>query len=122
MLALLLSWIRLLQFKFLSWSWHFDWYAYNLFGDNILSVLLLLLWYIERNRDIVSTIATGYGLDGQGVWIRVPVESMSSRPVLGPTQPPIQWVPEALSPGVKRPGRETEHSPPTSAKVKKTLI
>jgi hypothetical protein len=25
----------------------------------------------------------------------------ASRTALGPTQPPIQWVPEALSPGVK---------------------
>jgi hypothetical protein len=39
-----------------------------------------------------------------------------------PTQPPIQWVPGALSQGVKRPGREADHSPPTSAKVKKTWI
>jgi hypothetical protein len=31
---------------------------------------------------------------------------------LGPTQPPIQWVPGALSLGVKRPGREADHSPP----------
>jgi hypothetical protein len=29
----------------------------------------------------------------------------ASRPALGPTQPPIQWVPGALSPGVKR-GRD----------------
>jgi hypothetical protein len=29
---------------------------------------------------------------------------MSSRPALGPTQPPIQWVPGALSAGVKRQG------------------
>jgi len=36
-----------------------------------------------------------------------------SRPVLGPTQPPIQWVPE-----VKWPGRETDHSLPSSAEVK----
>jgi hypothetical protein len=28
----------------------------------------------------------------------------SSRPVLNPTQPPIQWIPGALSPGVKRRG------------------
>jgi hypothetical protein len=38
---------------------------------------------------------------------------------LGFTQPPIQWVPEAFSPGVKRPGREADHSPPNSAEVKK---
>jgi hypothetical protein len=46
----------------------------------------------------------------------------TSRPDLGPTQPPIQWVPGALSPGVKRPGREDDHSPPTSAEVKNTWI
>jgi hypothetical protein len=37
---------------------------------------------------------------------------------LGPTQPPIQRVPGALSMGVKRPGREADHSPPSSAEVK----
>jgi hypothetical protein len=40
----------------------------------------------------------------------------SSSPALGSTQPPIQWVP-----GVKRPGREANHSPPTSAEVNKIL-
>jgi hypothetical protein len=42
------------------------------------------------------------------------------RPALRPTQPPIQRVSGALSPRVNRPGREADHSPPTSAKVKKT--
>jgi hypothetical protein len=37
---------------------------------------------------------------------------------LRPTQPPVQWVPGALSLGVKRPGRGTDHSPPSSAEVK----
>jgi hypothetical protein len=41
---------------------------------------------------------------------------MSSTPVVGPTQPPIQ------SPGVKRPEREADHLPPTSAEVKKAGI
>jgi hypothetical protein len=36
----------------------------------------------------------------------------------GPTQPPIQWVPGALSLWVKQPGREADHSPPSSAEVK----
>jgi hypothetical protein len=45
----------------------------------------------------------------------------SSGPVLGPTQPPIQWVSGARS-RVKRPGREVHHSPLTSADIKNTWI
>jgi hypothetical protein len=41
-----------------------------------------------------------------------------SRPALGHTQSPIQWVSAAISLGVKRPGREADHSPPSSDKVK----
>jgi hypothetical protein len=37
---------------------------------------------------------------------------------LGPTHPPIQWVPGALSLGVKRPGREADSSPLSSAEFK----
>jgi hypothetical protein len=37
---------------------------------------------------------------------------------LVPTQPLIQWVLGALSLGVKRPGREADYSPPSSAEVK----
>jgi hypothetical protein len=44
--------------------------------------------------------------------------STASRPPLGPTQPPIKWVPSSISPGLKRVGRETDHSPPSSAPVK----
>jgi hypothetical protein len=42
----------------------------------------------------------------------------ASRMALGPTQPPTQWVPGYLSLGVKRQGREVDHSPPSSAEVK----
>jgi hypothetical protein len=45
----------------------------------------------------------------------------ASRTALGPTQPPIQWVPAALSLGVKRPGREADHSPPSSIEVKECV-
>jgi hypothetical protein len=41
-----------------------------------------------------------------------------SGPVLDSTQPPIEWVPGALSLGVKRVGRKADHSPPTSAEVR----
>jgi hypothetical protein len=79
-------------------------------------------------RHSVVGIATAYRLDDRGGRSSNPgggknfLFSTSSRPALGPTQPPIQWVPGALSPGVKRPGREADHPPPTSAEVKKILI
>jgi hypothetical protein len=41
-----------------------------------------------------------------------------SRTALGPTHPPIQWIPGALPLGVKRPGREADHSPPSRAEIK----
>jgi hypothetical protein len=71
------------------------------------------------SRDSGVSIAIGYGLD-RGVGVRVPVGSRIfstlSRPVLGHTQPPAQWVP-----GVNHPGREVYRSA-TSAEVKKTWI
>jgi hypothetical protein len=41
---------------------------------------------------------------------------------MGPTQPPIKGVQEALSPGVHGLGREADHSPSTSAEVKKMWV
>jgi hypothetical protein len=41
-----------------------------------------------------------------------------SRTGLGPTQPPIQWIPGVVSPGVKQQGCESDHSLPSSAEVK----
>jgi hypothetical protein len=44
--------------------------------------------------------------------------SSVSRPALGPTQPPVQWIPGVLSRGVKaRPERDADHSHPSSAEV-----
>jgi hypothetical protein len=44
--------------------------------------------------------------------------SATSRPALEPTQPPIQWILEAVPLEVKRQGREADHSPPSSADFK----
>jgi hypothetical protein len=88
------------------------------------SSLILLGVTLESS----AGIATGYGLDGRGVGVRLPVgpkyfllSSLSTR-VLGPTQPPIQRVPGAASPKTKRPVREADHSPRTSAEVNNTWI
>jgi hypothetical protein len=78
--------------------------------------------------DSAVGIANGYGLDGRWVGVRFAVGasffllSTSSRPVLGPTQPPIRLVPGTLSPGAKRQGCEADHSSPTTAEVKNTWI
>jgi hypothetical protein len=80
------------------------------------------------SRDSSVGIAIGYGLANRGVGVpspgRVKIFLFTTffRPDLGPTQPPIEWVPEAFSPGVKRQGREAAHSPPTSAEIKKMWI
>jgi hypothetical protein len=82
----------------------------------------LLPDFHQSLRDSSVGIATSYGLDDREVGVRISVFSTSSRPALESTQPPIQWVPGALSPGVKRPVRVADHLPPTSAEVKKTCV
>jgi hypothetical protein len=74
--------------------------------------------------DTAVGIAMGYGLDDRGVGVRVAVGSRIFSSPCRPDRPwgPIQWVPGALSPGVKGPGREADHSPPTSTEVKKMWI
>jgi hypothetical protein len=54
----------------------------------------------------------------QGQFVPYILKQFDFRKALGPTQPPIQWVPGALSVGIKRPGREANYSPPSSAEVK----
>jgi hypothetical protein len=78
-----------------------------------------------RIRDSAVGIATGYGLDDRSSSpgrVKNLLFSTLFIPVLGSTQPPIQWVPGAFSLGLKRPGREADHSPSTSAQVKKMRI
>jgi hypothetical protein len=82
---------------------------------------MVLMLSPSRSRDSSVGIATSYGLDDPSSSpgrVKNFLFSRSSRPALRSNQPPIQWVPL----GVKRPGREVDHSPPTSAEVKKMWI
>jgi hypothetical protein len=72
-------------------------------------------------RDSSVGIATRYGPDGPGIeslWGRD--FPQPSRPALGLSQPPAQWVP-GLFPGVKRPERGVDHTPPFNAEVKERV-
>jgi hypothetical protein len=62
-------------------------------------------------------IATVYGLDGSGIESRWGRDFPHlSKPALGTTQHPVQWVP-GLSRGKKRPERDANPSSPSSAEV-----
>ena len=73
-----------------------------------------------RDREISIGIATRYWLDGPGIESRWERNfPHPSRPNLGPTQPPIEWV-TSLSPGVKRSGRGVDHSPHLALSLRKS--
>jgi hypothetical protein len=63
------------------------------------------------SRGSSVSIVSDCGLGDRTIEVRSPVEAKDfplasvSRPALGPTQPPVQWIPAVLSPGVKR-GRD----------------
>ena len=72
--------------------------------------------HINSGRDSSVGIATRYGMDGPGIKSRRGRDfPHPSIPTLGPTQPPVQWVP-GLSPGVKRPGRRADNPPPSNCR------
>jgi hypothetical protein len=70
----------------------------------------VLVWHSLLN-DPGSSVSkvSGYGLDDRAIEVRSPADAKGffpvasvSRQALGPTQPPVQWVPEVLSQGLKR--------------------
>jgi hypothetical protein len=87
--------------------------------DNVVSVETL-----QKSRDISVGIALGYGLDDRGSRVRFTAEagsfSLHRRVQNGSGTHPASYPMSTRSSflGVKRPGRESDHSPPSSAEVK----
>jgi hypothetical protein len=75
---------------------------------------------ICTDSSVVQRWATGWIIGGAspGSGLGTFLLTTASRPALWPTQSHIQWVPEALSLGVKGKEREADHSRPSSAEVK----
>jgi hypothetical protein len=96
----------------------------------VFQIAFQILWITEKMIDYVQLwragIAQSYSARLRAGWsgVQIPEQlgisffTTTARPALRPTQPPLQWVPGALSPEGRRPGRETDHSPPSSAEVK----
>jgi nitrate reductase NapE component len=86
--------------------------------------ILIVCVHPLLSRDSSVSIVLGYGLEdgdsrfdsrrGLGIFLF----TTASRTALVPTQPPIQWVPGTVSAGLKRPGREAEHSPPSTPPIR----
>jgi hypothetical protein len=98
----------------------------HVFVNICLLHILFSFWPILiKSRDSSVCIALGYGLNDRDSRVRFRAGAGNFslyhccvQKSLGLTHPPIQWVPRVLSLGVKRPGREADHSPPSSAEVK----
>jgi hypothetical protein len=66
---------------------------------------------LVKSHDSSVGIALGYGLDDQGSTVRFPAGAGNSS----------LHHPSRTALGVKRPGREADHSPPSSAEVKECM-
>jgi hypothetical protein len=67
---------------------------------------------------LVSSLSGLHELGGQfPVWAKDVFFATTSSSALDSTQP-IQWVLRTISSGKNRPGREADHSPPSTANVK----
>jgi hypothetical protein len=83
---------------------------------------LFINLYAVNSLSIATRLRAGrLGFESQlglGMFLFATSGSRPPPVVPPPPQPPIQWVPGDVSPGVKRLSREADHSPPSSTEVK----
>jgi hypothetical protein len=108
---------RLVEFR--RKVWHYipeDITLHNRWCENVKSYAMIFYFINPRQRSRYSDwLWAGWPRGWSSISGRV-------KNFLFSTQPPIQWVPRTFFLGVKRLGREADHSPPASAEVKKMWI
>jgi hypothetical protein len=79
-------------------------------------------YFVESGLRQLSRYSDRYGLDDPGIESRWGRDySQPSRPALGSTQPPIQWVPGLFPGGKAAGGRGVDYPPPSIAEVKERV-
>jgi hypothetical protein len=109
--------------------WMFGGEGINIYATNKIRfwIYIIKCWpnfhvdlFFNRIRDSSVRITTGYGIDGQGSILsraRFFHHSVQTGSVAHPPPYPMGTA-GSFSPGVKRPGCEADHSPPSSTEVK----
>jgi hypothetical protein len=77
----------------------------------IIIIIIIIITTTTTTITIIDEQAqlSQYNDELRSGWSGFDPRPTASRPILGPSQAPLQWIPGALSPGANLPGREADH-------------